>query len=50
MKEIAMLPEKEILQSADDRIQQHRMSDVIVKVIDSEGSPVPDAGKALLQV
>ncbi len=34
---------EEILESADDRIQGHRMEDVVVTVTDSSGSPVPDA-------
>ena len=38
-----MLSEKEILESADDRIQKHRIGDVIVKVTNSAGDPVPDA-------
>jgi endo-1,4-beta-xylanase len=49
MKEIGMLSEKEILESADDRIQKHRMGDVIAKVIDSEGNPVPDAESTVQQ-
>ena len=35
-----MLSEEEIFESADDRIQKHRMGDVVVKVIDSAGNPV----------
>lgn len=38
-----MLSEEEILESADDRIQKHRMGDVVVNVTDSLGEPVADA-------
>ena len=38
-----MLSEEKILESADDRIQKHRMGEVVVTVMDSSGKPVDDA-------
>jgi len=38
-----MLSEEEIFESADDRIQKHRMGDVVLTVTDSSGKPITDA-------
>ncbi len=38
-----MVSEERILESADDRIQKHRMGDVAVMVKDSDGTPIADA-------
>ena len=38
-----MLSEEGILESADERIQEHRTGDVVLTVTDSAGSPMADA-------
>jgi GH35 family endo-1,4-beta-xylanase len=45
----APLSEKEILDGADARIQQHRMSDVVVRVLDKEGKPLPAGTKVSVE-
>jgi len=39
----AQLTREEVLDGADARIEQHRKTDALVRVVDEEGRPVPDA-------